>query len=447
MRRMLITLVLLACGAAPLEAQRVLTLDSCRAMALRDNAATVTAALHQRAAVHARTMALSRYFPTIDAGVQAFRAEKDLVELRTSGGNLPVYDGNPLHIPLATEFAYLPASTTSFLSSAVIGSIDIVQPVFAGGRILAGNRLAALNVEVHAARRLLAEQTVARTVEDHWWRVVMLREKRRTLDAYETMLDALERQVADAVAAGLTVRNDLLRVQLKHADLRADLSKLESGITLATMALCQYVGIPFEDGIVLADSNIVIDDPRALAVDHAEAVRRRPEYQLLEQSVAAGALQTDLARGAYLPSIAVGVTGRYIQLDRNDGRTISAVFGTLSIPISAWWGGAHDLERHALETEVARTEQRNNIELLRLEMDKVRLDLGDAWRQIGLRQQARAQAAEHVALARDAWQQGIGSLADLLEAQADLQHTDDRLVESRAACRTLVVQYLQITGR
>jgi outer membrane protein len=447
MKRLLPIICLAVAASTPLTAQHVLTLDSCRNLALRGNAAVVTARLDERAAAHARTMALTRYFPTVDAGVQVFRADKELVELHTSGGNLPVYDGNPAHIPIATEFAYLPASTTSFLSRALLGSVDIVQPVFAGGRIIAGNRLAALNIEVVAARRMLAEQTVARTVEEHWWRVVMLREKRRTLDAYETMLGALERQVADAVAAGLTVRNDLLRVQLARADVRADRSKLENGITLATMALCQYVGIPYADDIVLADSNIAVEDPRTLAIDHAEAVRRRPEYQLLAQSVNAAELQTDLARGEYLPSLAVGVTGRYIQLDRNDGRTLAAVFGTLSVPLSAWWGGAHDLERHALATESARTTQRNSIELLQLEMDKVRLDLDDAWRQIDVRTQARAQAAEHVALARDAWRQGVGTLADLLEAEADLQHTDDRLVEARTTFRTLLMHYLQITGR
>lgn len=154
-----------------------------------------------------------------------------------------------------------------------------------------------------------------------------------------------------------------------------------------------------------------------------------------------------MTRGEYLPSLAVGVTGRYIELDRNEGRTLGAVFGTLSVPLSEWWGGAHDIEMHAVEEDIARVRFRDNAELLRLEMEKAWLDLSDVYRRILLSEHACAQAEEQIKVNQGSYDSGVSTLSDLLDAQAEYQRTRDRLIEVRAKYRILLVTYLQVTGR
>jgi outer membrane protein len=443
---MIMTLGLLFCAPSVL-AQHALTLDECRHLALRNNAVTVTSALELEAARQQRKTAFTKYFPSIDAGGMYFSAQKDLFELRTAGGNLPVYDGNPAHIPSATQFAYMPSSTMSMLGTGTIGYVDVVQPVFAGGRIVNGNRLAALGVEVRELRRKLASNETASKTEEHYWNVITLREKSHTLDRYEQMLTALQGQVADAFRSGLVLKNDLLKVELKLNEIRLSRSKLESGRTLALMALCQYIGIPYDSTIALTDTLPAAEDPRKYFVDHDAALVTRAEYALLGKSVEAGDLQTRMTRGEYLPSLAVGVTGRYIELDRNEGRTLGAVFGTLSVPLSGWWGGAHDIEMHAVEEDIARVRFRNNAELMLLELEKAWLDLSDAYRQIRLSVDACAQAEEQVKVNQDSYDSGVSTLSDLLDAQAEEQRTRDQLTEARAKYQILLVTYLQMTGR
>ncbi len=426
---------------------RPLGLAECRELALRNNVDVLTAALESAAARRDRARAITSYFPVVDAGAMYLRADKDLFEMRTAGGNLPVYDGNPMNIPAATQFAYLPASTVSMLHGAATAWIDISQPVFAGGRIVNGNRLAALGTEVRSLQERLAAKGVALRAEELYWNAVTLREKCATLDGYASMLDEIERQTADAVAAGLALKNDLLKVQLEQSGVRLKRSQAGHGYTLAMMALCRHAGLAYDSAFVPADTLPAPGDPAGYRIDHAAALAQRDEFALLGKAVEAEELKTGITRGEYLPSLAVGVTGRYIALDDNAGKTFGAVFAALSVPISQWWGGAHAIERQSLNEDVALTRLRDGKELLLLQMEKARLDLDDAWRQHELSITALAQAQEQLRINADSHARGLSTLSDLLEAQAALQHARDQHIEARARCRTQLVAYLQCTGR
>ena len=55
--------------------------------------------------------------------------------------------------------------------------VNVVQPVFAGGRIVNGNRLAALGVDAGENRARLARNDVLLKTEEQYWRVVTLDKK------------------------------------------------------------------------------------------------------------------------------------------------------------------------------------------------------------------------------------------------------------------------------
>ena len=67
----------------------------------------------------------------------------------------------------------------------------------------------------------------------------------------DQLLDSLYREADDAWKAGLINRNDVLKVTLKQSEAKVNRLKLENGIRLSTMSLCQYTGIAFSDSIQL----------------------------------------------------------------------------------------------------------------------------------------------------------------------------------------------------
>jgi outer membrane protein TolC len=431
----------------PVCAQRVLTLDESKQLALQNNARIKNSSLEIEASRQTRKAAVTKYFPSISASGAIFESQKDLMEISTNGGNLPVYDGNPAHLSAATEYAYMPASTMGLLKSGTFGMLTAVQPIFAGGRIWNGNRLASLGEDVSEYKNRLSQNDVLLKTEEQYWLVVSLNEKFKTIQRYEELLNSLLAQVEDAYRSGIVMKNDVLKVRVKRSEVLLNKSKLENGRKLATMAFCQYIGIPYDSTLALRDSLSLEGSPESYYVEHTEALKNRSEYQLLQASVTSEELQSKMKLGEYLPQIGVGVTGLYMKLDESQDRTLGMVFGTVSIPISGWWEASHVLEERSIKEQIAENNMKDNSELLLLQMQKAWQDFTDAYKQVLLSEEAQTQAEENLKVNRDGYDNGMISVADLLEAQALEQQSQDGLIDAKANYVTKKTTYLQVTGR
>ncbi|MCX6559373.1 MAG: TolC family protein [Candidatus Aminicenantes bacterium] len=440
-------IIIVGLCAQAVYAQRPLTLEESKRLALQNNGLMKNSDLETEAARQARKAAFTSYFPTISASGFSFDAQKALMEMTSSGGNLPVYNGNPATLPLATQFAYFPSTTTGLLKSATMGMINVVQPVFAGGRIVNGNKLASLGVEAGEYKTDLLRNDILLKTEEQYWLLVSLEEKLKTIGTYEAFLDSLLRQVEDAYAAGLVMKNDVLKVKIKRSELLVNKSKAENGKNLALMAFCQHLGIPFDPAMALTDSLTSAIPDLPAHVEAAQAVKTRPEFKLLGASVRAEELQSRMKLGEFLPQVAVGLSGLYTKSDEQKGRTIGLVYGTISIPISGWWQAAHALKERRIREQIAGNSLTNNSELLLLQMEKAWQDLSDAHRQVLLSRETKAQAEENLKVNQDGYANGMIGVSDWLEAQALRQQADDQWTEALAAYRVKRMTYLQVTGR
>jgi outer membrane protein len=434
--------------AVPVFAQRTLTLDESKQLALQNNAKIKNSALEIEASRQTRKAAVTKYFPSINAGGAMFQAQKNMMEISTHGGNLPVYDGKTLSsLSTATQFAYMPASVMGLMKSGTFGLVTATQPIFTGGRIWNGNRLAGLGEVASEYNNKLAQNEVLLTTEEQYWLVVSLHEKQKTIQTYEELLKTLLAQVEDAYTSGIVSRNDVLKVKVKRSEVLLNQSKLENGKKLATMAFCQYIGIPYDSTLVLADTLSVAGLPQSYFVDHSEALKNRPEYSLLQALVRAEELQSNIKLGEYLPQVAVGVSGLYMKLDESKDRSLGMVFGTVSIPISSWWEASHSLSERCIKEQIAKNNLKENSELLLLQMQKVWQEYSDAYKQVLLSEEVKAQAEENLKVNQDSYNNGLTSVSDLLEAQALQQQMNDQLTDAKASYRSKQITYLQVTGR
>jgi outer membrane protein TolC len=431
----------------PAEAQTMLTLEESKRLALQNNAKVKNGALELEAAQQTRKAAFTKFFPSISASGAMFGAQENLMEISTQGGNLPVYDGNPAHLLTATQFAYMPASTMGLLKSGTFGVVTAVQPIFAGGRIWNGNRLASLGEDISEYKNRLAQNEVLLKTEEQYWLVVALNEKTKTIQRYEELLNSLLAQVEDAYKSGLVSKNDMLKVKVKRSEVLLDKSKLENGRRLATMAFCQYIGIPYDSSLVLRDSLTLEASPESYYVENTEALKNRSEYHLLQASVRAEELQSNMKLGEYLPEAGIGVGGLYMKMDESKDRSLGMVFGTVSIPISGWWEASHTLQERRIKEEMAHNSMKDNSELLLLQMQKAWQDLNDARKQVLLSEEAKTQAEENLKVNQDSYNNGMSNLSDLLEAQALQQQTNEQVVDAKAGYRNKQTAYLQATGR
>jgi len=431
------------CGTA--AAQSAYTLEQILDSARQHNVAIRSARLSIDAARQQRKEAFTKYFPNISGTGLWFNANKGMAqtELRLSE-NIPSALGAALQksFPPEALASLSDPISVSMLKSGVIGSVMAVQPVFAGGQIVNGNRLAKVGEDVSRLQLQLSENEVEKTAEQYFWQFISLQEKMKTVCAVEALLADIAKDVEVALKAGVVVRNDLLQVQLRQNDVASQKLKLQNGIDIVRLLLAQYCGLTSSSFAVDPPSSDGVEAPASLPT----SVAALPEYQLLEKQVEAARLQKHMAVGQSLPSVGIGAGYNYHNLlDRN--HNFGMVFATVSIPISGWWGGSHAIKRRQIEQQKAEAQLADNSELLKIRMQKAWNDVEEARKQMDLAQRSIQQAEENLRLNRNFYQAGTTKMSDLLEAQMLYQQACDKHTEAQADYHNRLLEYRHATAQ
>jgi outer membrane protein TolC len=404
---------------------RNLTLDECRTYAINNNIKLQNAKTSIEAAQETSKEAFTNYFPQISGSAFGYNANKGLLQMDMG-----------------------PDMSMSLLKNGILAGVTLTQPVFAGGQIVNGNKLAKVGVKVSELQSEQTEKEVLLNVEKYYWQVVTLKEKKNTLAIIDEMLVSLCHDAEVAVNAGIRTRNDLLQVQLKRNDVASSMLNLDNGLALSKMVLAQYIGMAGQDlDVVITDSiNTVPDFPFDLMVDHQQALLNTPEYRLLEQNVKSNELQEKLAVGKNLPTVGVGVGYMYDNLMDKD-HPFGVAFVSVSVPISGWWGGSHSIKNRKAQTFIAQQTRDDASDLLQINMQHLWDDVKDSYQQILIAHNSIEQSTENLRLNRDHYNAGMITMSDLLEAQSLYQQSRDNLVDVYSQFKIKTLEYKQATAQ
>lgn len=472
MKRIYIIVILLVC-AGVLRAQeepQYLSLDSCTARALRNQAAVRNALLDVEMARETRKAAFTKYFPSLSAMAGGFRSQYPLVDVsaKEQGDKLKVsavFDGRELTdsetqlqqlldmlgadidvSQLVQDFTdrFAFDARLQMLQEGVFANVMLTQPVFAGGRILNGNRLAEVGVRAAELQLLMTSDEVALNTEQRYWQIVSLNEKLRTVVQVQQLLDTLERDAQAACNAGVLGRNDLLKVRLKKSEMRSSQLQLTNGIALATAALCQYIGMPEECRYRFDTIDYCRILPPQGYKDPDSAYASRSEGKLLEAGVEAARLQKAMVLGEALPQVAVGATYGANNLMGDAFSRNGMVFATVSVPLTAWWETAHKVRKEELACQQAVNRRDDLRQLMQLQTRQAWNELCEAYDQIEVKRQACADAQENLTEVKHYYDAGMSSMGDYLEAQTLLQQARNELTDQIIAYQLKNIRYLQL---
>ena len=427
-------------------AQQAYTLEQIKDSALHNNIAIRHARHSIDAAKEQRKEAFTKYFPNVSGTGLWFNANQGMAQASINPSEMvPASLASTLATMLPAEALVALANpiSISMMKNGTIGSLMAVQPVFAGGQIINGNKLAKVGEEVSRLQLQLSENEVEKTAEQYFWQLASLQEKMKTVDAVDTLLADIHKDVDVAVRAGLAMRNDLLQVELRQNDIESQRLKLQNGISIVRLLLSQYCGLRDTSFTITYQS----DAPSTLLSrqDHDQALLGTAEYQLLDKQVEATSLQKKIAVGQNLPSVAVGAGYNYHNLLDNN-TTFGMVFATVSVPISDWWGGSHTIKRRKIEHQQAVEQLEDNAQLLQIRMQNAWNGLEESCQQLLLAQRGIEQAKENLRLNRNYYKAGISKMSDLLEAQMLYQQSCDKQTDAFANYQNKLLEYRQATG-
>lgn len=428
------------------SAQQVLSLQQVKEQALAHNISIRTAEDAVREAREQKKEAFTSFFPQISATGMGFKTNTDMLKTSINTASL-LPSSLATALPPALAGMIPPTLSFSMLDRGLMAGVAAIQPVFAGGRIINGNKLARAGVEASEIQKQISENNVELTATQYYWQIISLKEKQRTLNAVGQMLRQLESDAAMAVKAGVGMRNDLLQVQLRQNEVESNRIKLDNGLRLARRMLAQYIGA--EGEIDVNDTVNTASMPPFLIqeVNNDDAVAATPEYKLLQKNVEVTRLQKQMEIGKNMPSIGIGATYSHYNMDQGMKNTFGMVFATVTVPISQWWGGAHAIKRRQIAEDVARRQLADNRQQLAIRIQKNRDDVNDAYKQLAIARKGIEQSEENLRLNRNFYQAGTVTMNNLLDAQQKYQQCRDRYIEAYAAWQIKIVEYEQSIGR
>ena len=412
-------------GMAQEKKDSLLTLEQCVKMALENNKKAMNARNNVEEAVYLKREAFTKYFPEIDAMGMAFWANHDIL-----------------------QYNLLDIIELGLIKKGKVAGVQALQPIFTGGLIINGNKLAGVAEEVAKLRQQQTENELRLTTETLFWKLNTLKSSMNVLNTAVLFLDTLESQVKVMVDAGVITRNDLLKVQLKRNNYRAEKVDLENGILLVKMLLGQYVGLGTEGNIEILSEipSSIPEYPSSLYTPTENALPMTADYQLLQKNVEAKKLEKRMEIGSNLPSVALGAGWYYHDL-LEQNHNFGSVQIAVNIPITGWWSGAYGIKRRNLALTSAQNELQDLSEQLQIEMQDKWNNLTAAHRKMEIEKEGIAQSEENLYLNKMYYEAGMSTISDLLEAETDRREAEDRYVMAYGNFCTARSAYLIATGR
>lgn len=474
------TFVLAALAAATtvdVGAQQVLTLDSCRAMALRNNKKLGTARLKQEMAMNTRKAARTKYLPHVDVVggytftsreisllnkqqkaafnglgsnlVQGLSAnlqptlsglvEQGLISAEQAGqfGQVLGKLGQDMAEPLNQAGRKVTDAFRTDTRNIFAASVMVTQPVYMGGAIIAANKMADISEQLAANDRQSQLQSTLYDIDQAYWMVVSLKQKKKLADNYLKLVNKFSDDVDKMIKQGVATRADGLKVDVKVNEAEMTLTQVENGLSLSKMLLCQLCGMPVSDQVTLADEDredFRSEQPAPIGTNE-EAIENRPELLMLQNAVELAKQSTRLVRAAYLPQVAL--TGGYMVSNPNVFNGFEKKFAgvwnvgvLVRVPVWNWFEGAYKVRASRNAAAIAALELSDAQEKVNLQVNQCRYKLGEASKRLRMAQKNIESADENLRCANLGFKEGVMQTTDVMTAQTAWLQAQTRKIDA-----------------
>jgi len=358
--------------------------------------------------------------PIQQAATEIVTAHPELKPLIASlsgklGAALPALDqaGNSLVDALRTDTRNVYA-----------GAITLTQPLYMGGKIRAYNKITKYAEELAQEQHHGGMQEVIMSTDQAYWQVISLVNKKKLAEGYLKLLQQLDGDVEKMINEGVATKADGLSVRVKVNEAEMTLTKVEDGLSLARMLLCQLCGIDLSSPITLADENmedipLLTTDPH---FDLSTAYENRPEIRSLELATQIYKQKVNVTRAEHLPSIAL--MGNYMVTNpsvfnsfENKFKGMWNVGVMVQIPIWHWGEGIYKTRAAKSEVRIAQYQLQDAREKIELQVNQAAFKVNEAGKKLVMSTKNMEKAEENLRYATLGFKEGVIATSNVLEAQ------------------------------
>ncbi|MDO4161266.1 MAG: TolC family protein [Prevotellaceae bacterium] len=460
----IVTFFLMLFAAVPSCAQQLLSLDSCRAMALRNNKQLGISRLKQDVARYTRKAARTKYLPHVDVvgGYEFMSKEISILsdgqktalksigttasgQIGTSMSSIlsEMVSGGVITQEMAQALGNVSTKTASGIQEAgnsigksIVDAFDtdtknifsasvmLTQPIYMGGSIIAANKIAAINEQLAANDIQNTTQNTIYSIDNAYWTVVSLKNKEKLAQSYLGLVKRLSDDVHKMIREGVATRADGLKVDVKVNEAEMQLTQVENGLSLSKMLLCQLCGLPVSNNITLEDEekeSIAASDETTV-VDMETAKENRSEMKMLQNAIDISRQSTNLIRAAYLPQVAL--TAGYLvtnpSLYNGFENKFSGVWNIgvlVRVPVWNWFEGTYKIRASKAATSIAQLEYDEAGEKIELQINQSSYKVSEANKKLAMAHKNTESADENLRCANLGFKEGVMDVTDVMAAQ------------------------------
>lgn len=455
MKRFL-SLILLAGITINGFSQHILSLDSCRNLAIQNNKELRIAQEKINAAHYNKKAAFTNYLPKFDIMATYMRTQKEISllsdEQQNSISNIGTATGaqlqqqfqqiaaaNPMLIPLLEPLQGMIPGLTAGLNGVGQGLVDafhtdtrnmfagaatLTQPLFMGGKIIAYNKITKYAEQLAQMQHATGMEDLILNTDKAYWQVVSLVNKKKLAESYLELLETLDSDIDKMIAEGVATKADGLSVKVKRNEAEVTLMKVENGLSLSKMVLCQICGLPLDTEISLADEDMEnLTLPNLYTESNVNtALANRHELKSLELASQIYRQKVNVVRSEFLPSLAL--TANYAVTNpslvngfENKFRGFWAAGVVLKIPVFHWGEGIYKVRAAKAEANIARYQLEDVKEKVELQVTQSSYKVNEATKQLHMAEQNMDKAEENLRFATLGFKEGVIPTSNVLEAQ------------------------------
>ncbi len=357
----------------------------------------------------------------------------------------------------------IPGEASVYAADILTADVVASMPLFTGGRLI--NRVKAAELmEESAAHRLERERDeLVFKVTEAFFDILA---QRRVVESLQFSREALVehlRRVEQMISVQKAARVDLLRTEVRVADIEQKLAREQGLLAIREQILGSLLGLSDQEMRGLAvqgDLEIGVEEQVELgeASDVEVALERayghRRDYLAARANLEAEARRVDVARSEYMPTLVLqGSYGTRLApyaRDEPDGGAATADLGRigvmLELPLFEGGRTRATVARERANLGAAR-ERLRELELrIRLEVESAAVSIHSSSQRIRATAKASEQAEESLRIERQRYELGRGSITDVLDAQSALLEAQTSHYRSLADYRTALALLVLAVG-
>lgn len=440
-----------------MHAQRMLTLEECRNLAIQNNKELQISGEKIKMADNEKKAAFTKYFPQLSANGAYMWNQKDinLLDMGALSSSLSSSLGGLAQLPM---IQHLMSGVNDMqhldVQNIWVGNVSLVQPVFMGGKIVNYNQITKFAKQLAESMNNLQLQDLIYKTDETYWQVISLVNKKKLADAYVDLLRKMDSDVTAMIYEGVATEADGLSVKVKLNEAEMAQTKVENGLALTRMLLAQICGLSLEEDLSLADEkldNFPVETTQASA-DLNEAFMNRNELRSLDLATKIYKRKERIALAEMLPNVALAanyfVTNPNVFNGfKNDFAGMFNVGVMVKVPLSGWWEGTYRRNSAKVETRIKTLEWQDAREKIELQVNQSVYKVNEAGKKLIASSRNMENAEENLRRANFGFEEGVIPALNLMEAQTAWVSARSSLIDAQIEVKLTEVYLSKALGK